>query len=244
MNILEKSPFYSPYRYYFVIGYPYLTLSLIFSLFDATSDYSSLYVCDIIPLLPPVLSSNPSVFFALSLPPSLFPLNLYLSLTVTFPPYGSHLLSVALSLTHTYNSLSLSLSLTQLLCLSLSLSQSLSLSLLFSLFLSLRPTSLLHYLPCSLFQFHSLFLFLSLSLNLFLPLSIHSPLFLICSALFYSFSLPPFLFNTFVVSLSLALSICSLLFSSHSLSILPLFLFICPSVCVCLSPYLFQSSYS
>ena len=30
---------------------PYLTPSFTFSLFDATSDYSSLYVCDIIPLL-------------------------------------------------------------------------------------------------------------------------------------------------------------------------------------------------
>ena len=48
---VAQSPFYSPYRYYFVIGYPYLTLSLIFSLFDATSDYSSLYLCDSIPLI-------------------------------------------------------------------------------------------------------------------------------------------------------------------------------------------------
>ena len=48
---LAPSHFYSPYRYYFVIGSPYLTLSLIFSLFDATSDCSSLHVCDIIPLL-------------------------------------------------------------------------------------------------------------------------------------------------------------------------------------------------
>ena len=48
---LAPSHFYPPYRYYFVIGSPYLTPSFTFSLFDATSDYSSLYVCDIIPLL-------------------------------------------------------------------------------------------------------------------------------------------------------------------------------------------------
>ena len=142
--------------------------------------------------------SNPSVFFALSLPPYLFPLNLYLSLTVTFPPYGSHLLSAALSLTH-----SVTLSLTFSFFVALSLFTLLSLSLSPTYF---SPSLYLCYLPCSLFLFHSLFLFLSLSLNLFLPLSIHSPLFLICSALFYSFSLPPFLFNTFVVSLSLSLS--------------------------------------
>ena len=48
---VAPSPFYSPYRYYFVIVSRYLTLSLIFSLFDATSDCSSLYLRDIIPLL-------------------------------------------------------------------------------------------------------------------------------------------------------------------------------------------------
>ena len=48
---VAQSPFYSPYRYYFVIVSPYLPLSLIFSLFDATSDCSSLYLCDSIPLI-------------------------------------------------------------------------------------------------------------------------------------------------------------------------------------------------
>ena len=50
---LAQSLFYSPYRYYFVIVSPYLSLSLslTFSLFGATSDYSSLYLRDIIPLL-------------------------------------------------------------------------------------------------------------------------------------------------------------------------------------------------
>ena len=48
---LSISPFYSPYRYYFVIVSRYLTLSFTFSLFGATSDYSSLYLRDIIPLL-------------------------------------------------------------------------------------------------------------------------------------------------------------------------------------------------
>ena len=54
---LAQSLFYSPYRYYFFIVSPYLPLlfSLTFSLFGATSDYTSLYVCDIIPLLPPLL---------------------------------------------------------------------------------------------------------------------------------------------------------------------------------------------
>ena len=54
---VAQSPFYSPYRYYFVIVSPYLPLSfsLTFSLFGATSDYTSFYVCDIIPLLPPLL---------------------------------------------------------------------------------------------------------------------------------------------------------------------------------------------
>ena len=70
---LAQSPFYSPYRYYFVIGSPYLPLSLTFSLFGATSYHTSLQLCDIIPLLPPLLLSNQSVFFALS--PS-FPLYL------------------------------------------------------------------------------------------------------------------------------------------------------------------------
>ena len=48
---LSISPFYSPYRCYFVIVSRYLTLSFTFSLFGATSDYSSLYLRDIIPLL-------------------------------------------------------------------------------------------------------------------------------------------------------------------------------------------------
>ena len=50
---LSISPFYSPYRYYFVIVSRYLTLSLThtFSLLGATSDYSSLYLCVIISLL-------------------------------------------------------------------------------------------------------------------------------------------------------------------------------------------------
>ena len=48
---LAQSPFYSPYRYYFVIVSRYLPLSFTFSLFGTTSDYSSLYLCDIIPLL-------------------------------------------------------------------------------------------------------------------------------------------------------------------------------------------------
>ena len=48
---LSISPFYSPYRCYFVIVSPYLPLSLIFSLFDATSDCSWLNVCDSIPLI-------------------------------------------------------------------------------------------------------------------------------------------------------------------------------------------------
>ena len=144
-----------------------LSLSLTFRLFGATSYHTSLYLCDIIPLLPPVLSSNPSVFFALSLPPSLFPLNLFLSLTINFPPYGSHLLSAALSLSFTLITLCpRSLSLTQLLCLSLSLS--LSLSLFTLLYLSLSPT---YFSPSlspllSLSISHSLFQFLSLSISL------------------------------------------------------------------------------
>ena len=48
---LSISLFYSPYRYYFVIVSRYLTLSFTFSLFGATSDYSSLYLCDIILVL-------------------------------------------------------------------------------------------------------------------------------------------------------------------------------------------------
>ena len=52
---LSISPFYSPYRCYFVIVSPYLPLSFTFSLFDATSDCSSLHLCDVIPLFPPFL---------------------------------------------------------------------------------------------------------------------------------------------------------------------------------------------
>ena len=48
---LAQSPFYSPYRCYFGIDSRYLTLSLIFSLFGATSHDRSLYLRDIIPLL-------------------------------------------------------------------------------------------------------------------------------------------------------------------------------------------------
>ena len=52
---LAQSPFYSPYRIYFVIVSPCLPLSLSLNLFGATSNYTSLYVCDIISLLPPFL---------------------------------------------------------------------------------------------------------------------------------------------------------------------------------------------
>ena len=52
---LAQSPFYSPYRFYFVIVSPYLPLSLSINLFDSTTNYTSLYVCDIISLLPPFL---------------------------------------------------------------------------------------------------------------------------------------------------------------------------------------------
>ena len=47
---VAQSPFYSPYRYYFVIVSPYLPLSLSLS-----SLWCNLWLCDVIPLLPPFL---------------------------------------------------------------------------------------------------------------------------------------------------------------------------------------------
>ena len=47
------SLFYFPYSNFFVIVSPYLPLSLTSSLFGTTSNYTSLYLCDIIPLLFP-----------------------------------------------------------------------------------------------------------------------------------------------------------------------------------------------
>ena len=125
MSIFALSHFYPLYRYYFVLGSPYLTLSLTFSLFGATSYHSSLYVCDIIPLLPPLLLSNQSVFFARSLPPSLFIFltdskslslsscrSLFFSLTLSLYANTFHSYSLSFPLSLTFSSLrSLSLSL-------------------------------------------------------------------------------------------------------------------------------------
>ena len=149
----------------------YLSISLAFSLFGATSYHTSLYLCDIVPLLPPLLLSNLSVFFTLS--PCLSSwqtLNLFLFLPVFFPPYRSF------SLTHTYNSLSLSLSHSLLFSAARSVSYSVSHSLNHNLSLSISLSFSLSYLclsfaqssPSSLLSLtvsHSLSISLSLSLS-------------------------------------------------------------------------------
>ena len=178
---LAQSPFYSPYRCYFAIVSRYLPLSisLACSLFGATSYHTSLYLCDIVPLLPPLLLSNLSVFFTLS--PCLSSwqtLNLFLFLPVFFPPYRSF------SLTHTYNSLSLSLSHSLLFSAARSVSYSVSHSLNHNLSLSISLSFSLSYLclsfaqssPSSLLSLtvsHSLSISLSLSLLISLLLSLN-----------------------------------------------------------------------
>ena len=197
---LAQSPFYSPYRYYFVIGSPYLPLSisLAFSLFGATSYHTSLYLCDIVPLLPPLLLSNLSVFFTLS--PCLISwqtLNLFLFLPVSFPPYRSF------SLTHTYNSLSLFLSHSYFLPLDLSLTLSLTLSISISLSISLSFS--LSYL-CLSFALSSLSSLLSLTVSHSLSISFSLSLsFSLSISLSYSFSLSQS--HSLFLSLSLSFSL-------------------------------------
>ena len=150
--------------------------------------------------------------------------------TYTLPPSLSLILiTLCRSLSH---SLSYSVSHFLFLSRSLSLYSSLSFSLsdlLLSFTLSLLSPLL------SLSISHSLFQFLSLLISIHSPFTPH--LFLICSALFYSYSLPPFLFNTFVVYLSLSLSL-----PQFSLSFF-LLIYYLSFPCSCLSVHLSVSAF-